>query len=476
MTAIKKCSDWIDGSLFFRAILWFFDRLGNFFAGSLLVKLFSADCDYNRLRLSFFVRIIEGAFNFFPKFSPTLPPMPLFLQGSKLLRFSIDTMGLSIPAWGLLVVVAATPFLPTMTLAGMLIIVLVMALFHYRLELDLLATALLMFVIVNLISGVASLAPSSSIPVAILSSVFMLAYLLARLCFRGQKRVDFVLALFVLAAAVTGFVALYQVAIGYVNMTWVDRDLFAALGLRVYSTFGNPNVYGAYLLLAIPPAAAMIFCAKKPIYKLIATGITGLLLVSLALTYSRGCYLALAVSILVFILLIEKRMIVFFVAGLAAVPFVLPAAMLARLASIINFDDTSTAFRLNIYRASVRILEDFWMAGLGQGIEAYNQVYPFYAFAAVPSPHSHNLFLQIFLETGIVGIVVFIVVLACFFRTQFSFIRRTTDLSRKVLAAALTAAVVGFLFQGMFDHVFYNYRVMLTFFIFIGIAQGVSEE
>jgi len=477
MTIIqKKCIDWMDGSLFFRGILRFFELIGIFFSGSLLVRLFSADYESERLHHSWFVRLIEGAFNIFPKFSPKIPAMPRFLQGSVLLRIALDANGLSIPAWGLIAVVTLTPFLSTMTLAGMLIIVFGLALFHNKLELDLTAVALMLFIIVTLVSGVISLAPGTSIPIAILSSVFMLAYLLVRICFKNRSSIDFALAIFILAAAITGLVAVYQVAVGYVNMTWVDRDLFAALALRVYSTFGNPNVYGAYLLLAIPPAAAMIFYAKKPFYKLVAMGITGLLLISLALTYSRGCYLALAVSVLVFVLLIEKRMIVLFVAGLAAVPFVLPASMFARLASIVNLEDTSTAFRLNIYRASIRILEDFWMAGLGQGIEAYNQVYPFYAFAAVPSPHSHNLFLQIFLETGIIGLVVFLAVLACFFRTQLSFIRRTSDFKCKVLSAALTAAVVGFLFQGMFDHVFYNYRVMLTFFIFIGIAQGVVRD
>ena len=71
--------------------------------------------------------------------------------------------------------------------------------------------------------------------------------------------------------------------------------------------------------------------------------------------------------------------------------------------------------------------------------------------------------------------------LASFFRTQFSFMRNTADKRRRILSAAMTAAVVGFLFQGIFDLVFYNFRVMLAFFLFIGlanaltIAEGVAE-
>ena len=115
------------------------------------------------------------------------------------------------------------------------------------------------------------------------------------------------------------------------------------------------------------------------------------------------------------------------------------------------------------------------MVGLGQGIDAYNSVYPYYAFAAIVSPHSHNLFIQIFVEMGIVGLLVFIGVLACFFRAMVNFLRNTNEFRLQVVAAAMIAAAIGFLFQGIFDHVFYNYRVMLTFYIFIGLGLAFAR-
>ena len=473
--AQKKCLLLMDGSIFFRGMLAIFNALIRFFEGSFVVRLFTSDFDEERLRNSYFVRITESTLNVFPKFRMSSKlTLPGILGESALLRFFTDAMGFSLPAWGLLAVVAGAPFLPTMTLAAMVIVVFAFTLFRYNFKLDLTATALIIFIAVNILMGLGSLAPASSVPIAILISVIMLSYILIRTCFHTRKRLNFVMVVCITVAAITALVAFYQIFIGYVNMTWVDRNLFAALRLRVYSTFGNPNVYGAYLLLAIPLSAGLILYVKKPLYKLYAAGVTGMLIVALALTYSRGCYLALAGAVLVFFLLIEKRLIVFYALGLLAMPFILPAGMLARIVSIVNFADTSTAFRLAIWQASLRILGDFWMAGLGQGIDAYNRVYPFYSFAAVPSPHAHNLFLQIFLETGIIGLLVWMAVLACFFRTQFSFMRHTTDVRRKILSAAITAGVIGFLMQGMFDHVFYNYRVMLVFFLFLGIGNSLT--
>jgi O-antigen ligase len=91
-------------------------------------------------------------------------------------------------------------------------------------------------------------------------------------------------------------------------------------------------------------------------------------------------------------------------------------------------------------------------------------------FSNVSAPHSHNLFLQVFIELGIFGLIVFTVMLIAFFRAILSLLRKTNDIKTKSFMAAIFAAAIAFLIQGIFDHVFYNYRVMLTFFIFMGIG------
>jgi len=485
----------VAGSLFFRGILWIFDALGRFFGDSFVARMFTADFDESRLRDSAFVRLLEHAFNRFPKI--LAPPLDdgknlMWLRGSALITFATEAMdtplirnllrwfGAAFPAWGLLVVLLAAPFLPTMLLAGMLVVVLGTAVLRYRFTLDLTATFIMLYVLVMIFSAFTSLVPASSLPVAVLSSVLMLSYLLVRICFRSRRCVDFALFAFITAAAGTALFAVYQYVSGHLYVAWVDEDLFEHLR-RAYSTFANPNVYGTFLLLVIPPAAAGVLYAKRLVFKLAALGTAGLLTLALGLTFSRGCYLAFAVSVAFFLLLIEKRLIVLFVAVLFAIPFVLPPAMLDRLVSVVNFEDSSTVFRIQIWQGSVRMLSDFWMSGVGQGVEAYNRAYPFYALSGTITPHSHNQFLQVFLEMGIVGLLVFLGILASFFRTQFSFIRNTADKRRRILSAAMTAAVVGFLFQGIFDLVFYNFRVMLAFFLFIGlanaltIAEGVAE-
>jgi putative inorganic carbon (HCO3(-)) transporter len=492
----------MDGSLFFRAVAAVMLFAKNVAAGSFIAGFFVNDYDEDSLKHSRFGRWCDRVLNCAPKWltPPEAFPKRLSngLRGSRLINAvceGLDTpipqpgkaswasvlrwVLYALPVWGLLAVLAAAPFLPTMVLAAGLAAVTLLTLFRQRLIITPFSAAVLFFVGVTLFCGVTSFHAASSIPIAVLTSVFMLSALLTGSLLTRKRQTDFFFFAFLAASAGTGLVGLYQLVTRRMDMTWVDEELFGDIQFRLISTFGNPNVFGTYLLLAIPLAAALVLYAKKPLHRLFALSVTGLLLVNLLLSYSRGCYLALALSAFVFVLLVEKRLIILSVAGLFALPLVLPPTMLNRLLSITNLADSSTSYRIFIWQGTLRVLRDFWMTGLGQGLEAYNVIYPYYAFNAVVAPHSHNLFLQVFVETGIVGLAAFLVMLAWFFRTMAVFLRRAAHKRDAVVAAAMTAAVVGFLFQGIFDHVFYNYRVMLIFFLFVGLACAfarVSEK
>src|SRR5699024_991064 len=88
------------------------------------------------------------------------------------------------------------------------------------------------------------------------------------------------------------------------------------------------------------------------------------------------------------------------------VPMFLPESIINRFASIGDMGDSSTSYRVYIWMGTLNMLKDFWLSGIGMGSEAFTAVYPFYSYNAVVAPHSHNLFLQILVEAGVVGIVV----------------------------------------------------------------------
>jgi O-antigen ligase len=90
------------------------------------------------------------------------------------------------------------------------------------------------------------------------------------------------------------------------------------------------------------------------------------------------------------------------------------------------------------------------------------------------APHSHNLYLQVFLEMGITGFFTFLLVMVCFINSCLRGIKRA-PWAERLLIVAILSGVLGFMLQGAFDYVWYNYRVFLLFFMTLGLGCTVCS-
>ena len=156
--------------------------------------------------------------------------------------------------------------------------------------------------------------------------------------------------------------------------------------------------------------------------------------VCMLLTYSRGCYLGLLLSVLVFLVLLDWRFLIPAAVLLALSPLYVPDSIWQRLLSIGNMGDTSTSYRASIWIGTLRMLKDFWLCGVGPGENPFNSVYPVYALSAVDAPHSHNLYLQLICDTGITGLIVFLGFLGSLLRSLITTMRHCRRRETKIFA------------------------------------------
>ena len=172
----------------------------------------------------------------------------------------------------------------------------------------------------------------------------------------------------------------------------------------------------------------------------------------------------------------DTRFVWLGVIALLAAPFVMSQNVIDRFTSIGDTKDTSTSYRVYIWMGTFNMLRDYWLCGIGLGSDAFNTIYPHYSYAGIVAPHSHNLYLQLLVENGILGLVSFLVILVAYFRAVIS---RITALQRSVCKAvitALAAGIFGYLVQGMFDNVWYNYRVFYMFFAVLGLTMAAVNS
>ncbi len=252
---------------------------------------------------------------------------------------------------------------------------------------------------------------------------------------------------------------------------WIDNDMFSDITHRVYSTLENPNVLGEYLLLITPFAAACLLTAKTWPRRLFYLAILAVMLLCLIFTSSRGAWLGLIFAAAIFMIMLDARLILLGIIAIVILYFALPDWVIDRFSSIGDLTDSSTSYRVFIWMGTIAMLKDYWFSGIGPGTDAFNLVYPAYSFNTIKAPHAHNLYLQLMCDAGILGLVLFLLVILSFYRTVFSAFSRGRERKTKIYLAAAAAGVGGFLLQGMTDYAFYNIRV--TFFFWVIIALGI---
>ncbi len=333
----------------------------------------------------------------------------------------------------------------------------------------------LIYAMVYLISTFTSVNVRGSLQGGILTTAFVLFYFVVINSVETRKQLNTLTFCFVCFGVLIAFYGFYQ----YMNPSkfsgsWVDKEMFSDIGFRVYSTLGNPNVLGEYLIIIIPFVVAFFFHADKIIKKGFYFIVGCILMLCLILTYSRGCWLGIMLAAMVFLILLDRRFIILIIIGLAFMPLVLPQTIINRFMSIGNMSDSSTSYRFYIYMGTLSMLKDYWLCGVGPGTAAFNMVYPSYAYDSILAPHSHNLFLQIMCDSGICGELVFLVLIYRAYKSL-SIGLKNTEKKDKIFIIGAISALSGFLLQSMFDYTFYNYRVMLIFWAVLGISTLYAD-
>lgn len=386
------------------------------------------------------------------------------------------------PMIWLSITVFAVPFVSTM-MSLLLLICTALSLFlkvainkNFKLKYFKTNAWVLMFALVIGICAVTSISLEESRNIALLMIAFVLSYFVVINTIENEKQFKFILYIFSIAAVITAFYGLYQYMFGDLySQAWLDKEMFEDIKMRVYSTFENPNVYGEYLILAIPIIAGLLWTEKGIFKKLFWLGSLGVTMLALALTFSRGCWLGIILAIGLLAIMIDRRFILLGIVALLFLPFVLPESIMNRFLSIGNMGDSSTSYRVYIWMGTLAMLADYWFSGIGLGITSFNMIYPIYSYNDISAPHSHNLYLQLVVEFGIVGLIVFLGMLYNFYKETIISICK----KKNILTSSLIAGVSGFMLQSMFDHTWYNYRVVLIFWIIIAfglVSTKVSKS
>lgn len=284
-----------------------------------------------------------------------------------------------------------------------------------------------------------------------------------------KEDINVFVSFLMLSSLFAALVGVRQIFTGVVmRPEWTDVENSQDIAVRIYSVFTNPNIFAEYLVMLTPLAVGTMWYTKSMKKKLTFIIGVGVLLLALLMTMSRGGWLGIFVAAFVFVLIVDKRLLVLAIPiVLIAVPF-LPKSILQRFISIGSNVDSSILYRTKIYQITANIIKDNFINGVGFGYIPFKQVYETY-IRTMPIYHAHNTFLEIFAEGGIIGLLVFLILIFSLIKNGLCYLTKSSDKYIKYLGAGAMASLFGILANGMTEHILYMPRIIFNFWILVGL-------
>jgi O-antigen ligase len=243
--------------------------------------------------------------------------------------------------------------------------------------------------------------------------------------------------------------------------------------------FGNKQILAAFLTTALAFILANAYSAKKAKHKFLLLFATITLVAAIVLVNSFVGLVGMIVAVFVFFLIASKRTVGFAIwlilLGVVAVT-VLPLQWLSSV--IPAFDITSSMIYpvIKTWNGVIKMIIASLFGGVGIG--GMSNVYPMYAEAGFEQVgESGALWLRILCDTGIIGLVIFAILLFLYFQNCFEYIRKPLNKGSKIYIAANTAAVTGLLAVAATADIWSNMVMFYQFWLIITLAcAGIRTD
>jgi len=243
---------------------------------------------------------------------------------------------------------------------------------------------------------------------------------------------------------------------------------------RLAGPIGEKNRYAQIMLMLVPLALFQAWSERRRILRLAAYAVAILTSGAVILTFSRGAAVGFVMVIAIMTLLRYIKPIQLFAVGLLAVSLVIAvpsyADRLTSLGGIVDAAsgnqsgstvDNSILSRATENLAALNVFADHPLIGVGPG--QFSSYYRQYANAIgllskAQDREAHNLYLATAADTGILGLICFLAVLAITLwelaRARRRWIGRRPDLAN--MATAFSLSVVTYMTTGIFLHLSYE--------------------
>ena len=110
------------------------------------------------------------------------------------------------------------------------------------------------------------------------------------------------------------------------------------------------------------------------------------------------------------------------------------------------------------------MFKDNWLLGIGVGNQNFREIYGLYMKTGFDALSAYNIYLETAVESGVFDLITFVGFIITLLRSA------VKNLSNPFVLAA-TVSIIGILFHGLVDTVFFRPQIQFTFWIMVAIIR-----
>jgi O-antigen ligase len=272
------------------------------------------------------------------------------------------------------------------------------------------------------------------------------------------------------------------IVITAIALLFIDRSCILESMSRTWGKFDEnkrdvgPLAYGSNLTAAFLAQFAMFFWglvqfvkAKK--YKLLGYGLIAITLFATMYTFSRGGYLAVLVSVLALGILKDHKLLVIFGVFLLTWQLIVPTAVRERVIMTENPNgqlESSAQTRIDLWKESWNSVVHSPI--LGNGFATYQ-----YGQHAGNLGDTHDWFIKVLVETGIIGLCMYLILFQQTLALSFRLFRRANDPLYRGLGLGLLLATCSCIVANCFGDRWTYLEITGSMFVLVAAAVRASH-
>lgn len=285
-------------------------------------------------------------------------------------------------------------------------------------------------------------------------------------------------------------IALYGI-MQYFGIDIFYPDGYSYYESRVVGTFGNANTMGGFLAAIFPFSIYTLFSSVNKKQKTFRAVCSLLIIQAIILTLSRGAGIALFVTALITgYFLIKSRLKINFTKKSYKIGSIALIILFIFLSAwkVYQFNPDSARGRLFLWKVSSTMIADYPLTGIGYG--QYGTRYLDYQAKYFDDPaneacfdraanikQAHNEYIQSFTETGVFGVILFLLIFTTAYLNIFRMLRHAgEDKKENGVILALTASLSVIALHSLVDSPLHTLPVNIIFYFVLGLISFKTKQ